>query len=41
MADIKASTMPVKDPACVKSASMNVPKLIRKDKAMPIKGKGK
>lgn len=31
------NVMPVKDPSCVKSASMPAP--IRKDKAMPIKGK--
>lgn len=36
-----ATPMPVKDPASAKGKSLQVPKLIRKDKAMPIKGSGK
>lgn len=39
MAAPKCTPMPVKDPAAVKSKSM--PPKIRKDKAMPIKGKGR
>jgi hypothetical protein len=31
----------VKEPASAKGKALQVPKLIRKDKAMPIKGKGK
>jgi len=31
----------VKEPQAAKNKTLQVPKLIRKDKAMPIKGKGK
>ncbi len=41
MATSKGSVMPVKEPQAAKSKTLQVPKLVRKDKAMPIKGKGK
>jgi hypothetical protein len=35
------NTMPVKQPSCATTKVLQVPKLVRKDKAMPVKGKGK
>jgi hypothetical protein len=36
-----ATPLAIKDPSPAKEKGLQVPKLIRKDKAMPIKGSGK
>lgn len=41
MAAKNGGNVEVKQPASAKGKAMQVPKLVRQDKAMPIKGKGK